>query len=459
MIILGLILIFVAGLLHSWYSGNTGRPENTSLAFSAFGPVVLLVSIVLLIAGAATVWAGAGVLTALGCVAGYFLVLPLVFIPILESVHLIPAQGQHAQADPLYKRSLTINEKALGPDHPAVATSLNNLAEKLAFQKTAGQSTQDVKRYDPYARYETGDVIYKEYDETLTVGSKNVEHFRGAVILKVVGKTYYRAFNCEMLEVDYAGGGVFRKYIDYMKKTRTQVLLPSKTEARGLVPEVMAQNRGVLAETTAKTQEDKMGWFKLLLNAWDARNAEGCRKAMRKSYKKHLRLALQGMNPSDSKPHEVGLYGALGTRYMSFGIPVTPSMELAITAELVPFLLMKETDAVEALAEYIVYKEVPREAKMSWLRKLINDALRTASPEDFPRIMAPVSMIHQVAWCNLLDQDIKSTIEKETEKYSIFEDVAAMDTAIIVNTIAAKAGLPEEMGIVGSVLKGMRRRV
>ena len=68
-------------------------------------------------------------------------------------------------------------------------------------------------------------------------------------------------------------------------------------------------------------------------------------------------------------------------------------------------------------------------------------------------------MIHQVAWCNLLDQDIKSTIEKETEKYSIFEDVAAMDTAIIVNTIAAKAGLPEEMGIVGSVLKGMRRRV
>ncbi len=109
---------------------------------------------------------------------------------------------------------------------------LHALAEKLAFLKTAGQRAQDVKRYDPYARYEVGDYVYKEYDETLTVGSKNVEHFKGAVILKVVGKTFYKSFNCEMLEVDYAGGGVFRKYIDYMKKTRTQVLLPSNSEGR-----------------------------------------------------------------------------------------------------------------------------------------------------------------------------------------------------------------------------------
>jgi tetratricopeptide (TPR) repeat protein len=38
-------------------------------------------------------------------------------------------QGQYAQAEPLFKRSLAILEKALGPDHPNVATSLNNLAE------------------------------------------------------------------------------------------------------------------------------------------------------------------------------------------------------------------------------------------------------------------------------------------------------------------------------------------
>ena len=37
-------------------------------------------------------------------------------------------QGQYAQAEPLYKRALAIAEKALGPDHPLVATNLNNLA-------------------------------------------------------------------------------------------------------------------------------------------------------------------------------------------------------------------------------------------------------------------------------------------------------------------------------------------
>ena len=39
------------------------------------------------------------------------------------------AQGQYAQAEPLYKRSLTIKEKALGPNYPDVATSLENMAE------------------------------------------------------------------------------------------------------------------------------------------------------------------------------------------------------------------------------------------------------------------------------------------------------------------------------------------
>ena len=47
---------------------------------------------------------------------------------------LYTAQGQYAQAEPLYKRSLAILEKALGPDHPNVATSLDNMAE--LYKKT-----------------------------------------------------------------------------------------------------------------------------------------------------------------------------------------------------------------------------------------------------------------------------------------------------------------------------------
>ena len=41
--------------------------------------------------------------------------------------NLYNTQGKYGEADPLYKRSLEIWEKALGPDHPSVATSLENL--------------------------------------------------------------------------------------------------------------------------------------------------------------------------------------------------------------------------------------------------------------------------------------------------------------------------------------------
>jgi tetratricopeptide (TPR) repeat protein len=39
--------------------------------------------------------------------------------------------GHYAEAEPLYRRSMAIREKTLGPDHPDVATSLNNLAGLL----------------------------------------------------------------------------------------------------------------------------------------------------------------------------------------------------------------------------------------------------------------------------------------------------------------------------------------
>ena len=119
--------------------------------------------------------------------------------------------------------------------------STRELSGRLAFEKTAAERTQDVKKYDPDARYAVGDFIEKEYNEPLTVGSKSVEHFEGRVILKIVAKTYSKHFNCEMLEVDYPGGGVFRKYIDYMKKTHTQVLLPANVDGKGQTAEIMAK--------------------------------------------------------------------------------------------------------------------------------------------------------------------------------------------------------------------------
>jgi len=134
--------------------------------------------------------------------------------------------------------------------------SLKEISEKLAFHKTASQRVADVLKYDPNCKYQVGDIIYKEYDEALTVSSKTVEHFKGTVVFKVINKVFYKSFECEMLEVDYTGGGIFRKYIDYMKKTRTQVLLPSDCEGKGLAPETMEKTEDPRLSELPMTDRD-----------------------------------------------------------------------------------------------------------------------------------------------------------------------------------------------------------
>ncbi len=134
--------------------------------------------------------------------------------------------------------------------------TLQELTQKIAFKKTSGQLQQEVKKYDPDAKYETGDIIYKEYDEPLMVSSKGVEHFKGSVVLKVLNKIPFQNFNCEMLEVDYTGGGTFRKHIDYMKKTNTQVLLPSNCDNKGLTPQIIQKQEDPRLDQVPMTDKD-----------------------------------------------------------------------------------------------------------------------------------------------------------------------------------------------------------
>ncbi|MBV9038363.1 MAG: tetratricopeptide repeat protein, partial [Acidobacteriaceae bacterium] len=56
---------------------------------------------------------------------------PSVTLSLNNLAALYYAQSQYAQAEPLYQRALTILEKALGPEHPNVATCLENYAELL----------------------------------------------------------------------------------------------------------------------------------------------------------------------------------------------------------------------------------------------------------------------------------------------------------------------------------------
>jgi hypothetical protein len=51
------------------------------------------------------------------------------------------AKGDYAAAEPLYKRALAIDEKALGPTHPDVATSLNNLAALYRVMQRDAEAT------------------------------------------------------------------------------------------------------------------------------------------------------------------------------------------------------------------------------------------------------------------------------------------------------------------------------
>jgi tetratricopeptide (TPR) repeat protein/CHAT domain-containing protein len=59
---------------------------------------------------------------------------------------LYKSQGRYADAEPLYKRALAIREKALAPDHPDVAAALNNLAALYQDQGRCADAEPIYKR-------------------------------------------------------------------------------------------------------------------------------------------------------------------------------------------------------------------------------------------------------------------------------------------------------------------------
>ena len=61
---------------------------------------------------------------------------------------LLHVQGDYTAARPLYERALKIKEQALGPDHPDLALSLNNLAALLKVQGDYTALLFKVRGYD-----------------------------------------------------------------------------------------------------------------------------------------------------------------------------------------------------------------------------------------------------------------------------------------------------------------------
>jgi hypothetical protein len=139
-----------------------------------------------------------------------------------------------------------------------------------------------------------------------------------------------------------------------------------------------------------------MGWF-------GKSPADGCRDAMRAAYKRHRRTAEQAP-PEGLLPHWVGLYGALGSRYLTRGGGVN---EAQLWVELVPFLLMEpESRAVEALAEYALYQESRNLANVGLLKRALNEAIgdHAVGADEAVITMLDALRTYQPEWLALLDQ-------------------------------------------------------
>ena len=177
-------------------------------------------------------------------------------------------------------------------------------------------------------------------------------------------------------------------------------------------------SRRRVSEFSARTEDEgrrKVMWGKLK-SLFTLGGGESIRQAMRKSYEKHRAMAESGQAPISEPPHHLGLFGALGTRYKVRGLlPPQGLPDMVLWPELSPFPLMPQAQAVEALAEYVVWQECRDEARVEWLREAINGALRSEPEEDLMsfREIAADALVNGVAWLELLHRDVDDQLRRE----------------------------------------------
>ncbi|CAN0339491.1 unnamed protein product, partial [Scytosiphon promiscuus] len=88
---------------------------------------------------------------------------PAVATALNNRAGLLKSQGKYEEAEPLYRRSLAIDEKVYGPDHPEVATDLNNWARLSLKHDLLTLPTYIQGKYD-----EAGPL----YERSLTIREK-----------------------------------------------------------------------------------------------------------------------------------------------------------------------------------------------------------------------------------------------------------------------------------------------
>lgn len=126
--------------------------------------------------------------------------------------------------------------------------------------------------------------------------------------------------------------------------------------------------------------------------------AQGIRDSVKKAYRKH-REAYRTKSPAEEfSEHHAALHGALVLRYAAAYRAVP---EALVWLELIPFLPLEEEEAVEAVAEYVVYQERGRDADLDGLRSSVRRGLAGLSREDRKEFTAAAEN-YRFAWRRLL---------------------------------------------------------
>ena len=102
----------------------------------------------------------------------------------------------------------------------------DEIVYQVAMFKTQEKRKSKVKLYDPDCEYVAGDLLYKEYPGNLPVGSKKFIHTPLGVILRVEEARTRMGRN--EIRLSYDGTSDFRKYTEYLKKQKIELLLPHK---------------------------------------------------------------------------------------------------------------------------------------------------------------------------------------------------------------------------------------
>ena len=150
----------------------------------------------------------------------------------------------------------------------------------------------------------------------------------------------------------------------------------------------------------------------------------------------HSQLKYLSRN-GDENPHGQALMNAMGSRYSARKQNIS---EIALFAEVAPFVSMEPSEAAAALAEYVIYQEHPNDAKVYYLRVLINDAFKDNNDAELRKAFVSGYLLRP-QWTSLLDQSTLDDLQRDID--------GICDTPKRGEDLAATATVPPETASLG----------